>query len=161
MLLLLSISHLFKPHLNQVHLQNMLLLLWMSQIFKTLLKQNLQHAFIVIDALKGSLHSISSSRTSSPLQNSLIDALKDSPHSISSSRTSSPPQNSLIHALKSLLLIHPLTVLAENLHKGTSQGCKKIVGSAFLKFRFFCYLWRVKVPKIAKITIFAGFWHSF
>ena len=33
-----------------------------------------------------------------------------------------------------------LTVLAENLHKGTSQGCKKFDGGTFLNFRFFCYL---------------------
>ena len=29
---------------------------------------------------------------------------------------------------KSLLLIHPLTVLAENLLKGTSQECKNLIG---------------------------------
>ena len=41
---------------------------------------------------------------------------------------------------KSLLLIHRLTVLAENLHKGTSQECKKFDGSGILNFSFFRYL---------------------
>ena len=58
---------------------------------------------------------------------------------------------------KSLLLLHSLTILLENLLKGTSQGCKKLDRSAFLNFCFFCYLQRVKIPKIAKMAIFAGF----
>ena len=41
---------------------------------------------------------------------------------------------------KSLLLIHRLTVLAENLHKGTSKECKKYVGSGILNSSFFRYL---------------------
>ena len=38
-----------------------------------------------------------------------------------------------------LLLIHRLTVLAENL-QGTSQECKKFDGSRILNFEFFCKL---------------------
>ena len=41
---------------------------------------------------------------------------------------------------KSLLLIDRLTVLAENLHKGTSQECKKFDGSGILNFSLFGYL---------------------
>ena len=59
--------------------------------------------------------------------------------------------------LKSLLLLHSLTILLENLHKDTSQGCKKLDRSAFLNFCFFCYLHRVKIPKIGKMANFAGF----
>ena len=47
---------------------------------------------------------------------------------------------------KSLLLIHRLTVLAENLQKGTSQECKKFDGSRILNFSFFCYLQHKNPP---------------
>ena len=53
--------------------------------------------------------------------------------------------------LKLLLLIHSLTVLAENLHKGTSQGCNKFDGSELSNFSKFI----AQIP--IKMVIFANF----
>ena len=61
------------------------------------------------------------------------------------------------NTLKSLLVIHCLTVLAENLHKGTSQGCKIFDGSAFLNFRFLLFIGRQSF-KNSKTCDFCMFW---
>ena len=55
---------------------------------------------------------------------------------------------------KSLLLLRSLTILLENLYKGTSQGCKKLDRSAFLNFCFFAIC---STSKFAKKAIFTGF----
>ena len=54
------------------------------------------------------------------------------------------------NTFKSLLFIHSLTVLAENLQKGTSEECKKFDGSGFLNFSFLA-------QKPTKMVIFAIF----